>query len=394
MADPSPSLDIDPALLGERVRAALGRPRATLTSWTTEPLEYPNFSFGARAVHRVSGKARDGDLDVPWSMIVKAFALPPPEARAEANEIHSDYAYWKREPLAFESGLFDGMSGDLRAPDCYGVDWRGTGEAWVWLEELSDEPAGDWPIERYGLAARHLGAFNGAFLAAGQLPDDPWLASLRSVNEYWTVHPGTRSGLDVLRDPDRWAAAGTTRLGADGSIDGLRAVMQNREPLLRAIERLPQAVCHNDAMRSNLFATRAGGGTERTSAIDWALMGVGPIGGDVALLVAGSVMFLKVSAADVPDLDELAIDGYLRGLDDAGASVDEVAVRFASAACSVLRMTAIVGGWIQMALDPADAEWTADFWGRPIDELLAAWGPLLGHLERQASYALASPLRG
>lgn len=394
MPDPTPSLPIDPATLVDRVRAAIGRPRATLESWVVTPVEYPNFSGGARAVHRVSGVVRDGGSVVPWSMIVKAFELQPAEKEVEANDIPFGYAYWKREPLAFESRVFDGLSGGLRAPDCYGVDRPTTKSALVWLEELADESADAWSIERYGTAARHLGAFNGAYLAGAPLPDQPWLASAHSVNEYWTVHPDTSPRLDVLRDPDRWATIGTERLGADAEIGNLRAFLDQRSAMHEAIDRLPQVVCHNDAMRSNLFAARAPDGTDRTAAIDWALMGIGPVGGDVALLVAGSVMFFKAAAADLRELGEIAVAGYMRGLTDAGASIDEAAARFGYAACSVLRMTAIVGTWIQLALDPADADWAADFWGRPVADLLAAWGPLLGYLDGQAAYALASPLRG
>jgi hypothetical protein len=65
---------------------------------------------------------------------------------------------------------------------------------------------------------------------------------------------------------------------------------------------------------------------------------------------------------------------------------------FGYAACSVMRMIPLVAAWVQMALDPADADWAADFWGRPTERLLAAWAPLLGHLERQAALVLASPL--
>jgi hypothetical protein len=393
MTDPAGVLEIDPDALVERVRAALGRPRAELVSWDVAAVEYPNFSFGARAVHRVSGRARDGGADVPWSIIVKTFALPPPEAEAEANDIPSDYAYWKREPLAFDSGVLAGLTGGLRAPDCYGVDWRGDETAWVWLEELSDDLADAWPVERYGLAARHLGEFNGAYLAGRPLADDPWLASARSVAEYWTVHPANRQKLDTLRDPERWRACCAARLGADGEIDALRAFLDDRSAILDALDRLPQAFCHNDAMRSNLFATGSAAGVERTAAIDWALAGLGPVGGELALLVAGSVMFLKVPAVELGRLDEVAVAEYLRGLAEAGADVDEAVVRFGYAACSVLRMSAIVSAWLQMALDPADADWAADFWARPTEGLLAAWGPLLGFLERQASYALGCGLR-
>jgi hypothetical protein len=31
----------------------------------------------------------------------------------------------------------------------------------------------DWPLERYGLAARHLGQFNGRYLTGTPLPQHP-----------------------------------------------------------------------------------------------------------------------------------------------------------------------------------------------------------------------------
>src|SRR5919199_1631316 len=67
---------------------------------------------------------------------------------------------WEWQTLSYQSFL----PGPLRAPRVLGIDEDEAGAVWLWLEEVSDLYAHRWPIEQYGLAARHLGAFNGAYL--------------------------------------------------------------------------------------------------------------------------------------------------------------------------------------------------------------------------------------
>ena len=48
-------------------------------------------------------------------------------------------------------------------------EWR------IWLEDIQETPK-TWTVERHGIAARHLGQFNGAYLTGRPLPaEQPWL---------------------------------------------------------------------------------------------------------------------------------------------------------------------------------------------------------------------------
>jgi hypothetical protein len=46
----------------------------------------------------------------------------------------------------------------------------------MWLEEVLEQIGQQWPLEQYGVVARHLGQFNGAYLVDGLLPNWPWLS--------------------------------------------------------------------------------------------------------------------------------------------------------------------------------------------------------------------------
>ncbi|WII38179.1 hypothetical protein [Paenibacillus thiaminolyticus] len=66
-----------------------------------------------RAVPRRRNPAMAGRT-LPWSFVVK---LVIPSAAAEPGH----YSYWKREALAYQSGLLEELPG-IRAPRCYGVE--------------------------------------------------------------------------------------------------------------------------------------------------------------------------------------------------------------------------------------------------------------------------------
>jgi hypothetical protein len=388
--EPSGTLVLDRLRVEERVRAMLNRDDVVVPEWTVTPVAYPNFSSGARALHRIQGTANTAGEHAPWSMIIKVFERPTEGYEAGQADDPTTYAYWKREPLAFESGALAEITGAFRAPACFGVDWPTDHTAYVWLEELVERPAGEWSLERYGLAARHLGQFNGAYLAGHELPTAPWVASSRPVNEHWTIHPDIRESVETLRDPERWAACCHDRLsGID--VTSLRRFLDQHEAFLQSIQRLPQVFCHNDASRMNMFSVGGPGGPV-TAAIDWELAGIGPLGGELAMLVSGSLFFFRLPIDEMAALEQIAIDEYMRGLADAGARADEAVVRFGHAACAVLRMAAIAAAWLQLAVDPTTDHATT-FWARPTEELLANWEPILAFLDRKAAEALASPYR-
>jgi len=146
---------IDTAMLTPLVQRALGQPTIQVIEWDVQQI-HGGIGGGvfASAVYCLTGQGRDQDQTIPWSLILKTFSP------RDAADPRSPY-YPQREAEAYKSGWLDDLPGGLAAPACYGVVEYPDGETWVWLEQVVDDFGGRWPLERYGLAARHLGLFNG-----------------------------------------------------------------------------------------------------------------------------------------------------------------------------------------------------------------------------------------
>ena len=127
-------------------------------------------SFGDSVLYRWAGNAHDPEAGpssregFPWSIILKIVSR-----RAELDS-------GTREARAYQSGLLADLPGGMAAPRCLAVEEQAGHELWMWLEEVTDHMGQPWPLARYRLAARHLGRFNGAYLAGRPLPADPWLS--------------------------------------------------------------------------------------------------------------------------------------------------------------------------------------------------------------------------
>jgi hypothetical protein len=178
------------ARLAAIVRAALHDPSASVLAWRRETLRA---SLGAATggAHLFSGTARCRAGDLPWKAVRKLLRPPRGTRHDRGARDPAHFAYWRREALAYDSGLLAGLPDGLAAPRCLGVedadapDARdaGSGPAgqhgeavWLWLEAVTDRYGGWWPAERTLLAARHLGAFGGAYAAGRRaLPAAPWL---------------------------------------------------------------------------------------------------------------------------------------------------------------------------------------------------------------------------
>src|SRR6185295_3536794 len=79
----------------------------------------------------------------------------------------------------------------LAAPRCFGVVEQARDEVWLWLEAIVDEEP-MWSLDRYGLAARHLGQFNGAYLVERAVPHHAWLAREQRRKRLALAEPGIR----------------------------------------------------------------------------------------------------------------------------------------------------------------------------------------------------------
>jgi hypothetical protein len=198
----------------------------------------------------------------------------------------------------------------------------------VWLEDIV-ETARPWPLSRYGLAARHLGIFNGRFLVDRPLPPYSWLSSrlLRSyLNEYeaeWVLVADLHDSPLARRG---WPA---------DQLDRMRRQWDAREELLAAEAWLPRTLCQGDTSDVNLLARKTASGSEQTVAVDWVFTGVGPIGQDLASLLRSALG--PNDPGDLPTFDQTLFAGYLDGLRVAGWKGDQRLARLGFCVAASLR---------------------------------------------------------
>ena len=102
---------LDQATLTPLVRQALGSDSLVPLDWQVAP----HGGGAGQCVYRFAGSAQDQGQTVPWSLILKAVRAPEGEVDPSAS------SYWKREMLAYQSGLLADLPAGLAAPRCFGV---------------------------------------------------------------------------------------------------------------------------------------------------------------------------------------------------------------------------------------------------------------------------------
>jgi hypothetical protein len=315
----SPEQEVDQVYLTDLVRKALDRPALEVSVWKAQQL-HGGLEWDS-ALFRFQGEAKDAGESIPWSLVLKA--VKPTEKAGSPGGIW----YWKREVLAYQSGLLHRLpGGNVTAPACHGVSERPDGSIWLWMEDMKDDIANPWPLEHYGVVARHLGQFNGAYLTGQAYPSEPW------VTHNW-LHMYVKNAAKMIefirRDPYHPVVM---NMFPGNTLAQVLAIWEENEQILEVLEKLPQVFCHQDAFRRNLFA-RGG----KTFAIDWGYMGVAPLGAELVALVAGSLGFFEIPAERVKELDRICFEGYLQGLREAGWSGDPKLVRRGYAVSLMLR---------------------------------------------------------
>ena len=311
-------------IVGAGVRAA------RITSH--DVVEYDPYLAG-RGVERVGGVAEaDSGVRTAWTAIVKRTRGPGIRAA-------------RRELAAYRMGLADPHMGHgLRAPMLLAAD-EGRDHVEIWLEELRDEHAGEWPLERFGVGARQIAAFD-AWAATRPIPDD------FDSEDAWAERHGqperVEEALEKLgRLRHAGGAASVMELVDDDGFRRTESLIASTDERIARLATYPQTPLHHDLVRSNLFALADGS----TAAIDWENVGRGPLGVDLAPLVVGSVRRGEASGDDLLRLERLVLDGYLDGLRRAGID-READVRQAYRLALGLRWHVVIGA-IGSALDPS-----------------------------------------
>lgn len=350
--------DIDARVLREPVSAALGSEVAEVVGWKGSAIMGGVAGgIGESAVYRFQGQARVAGRLLPWRTILKILRDPGVDRPSNAD--------WMREADAYRSGLFDDLPEGLAAPRCFGIEELPNRSCWLWLEDVAEEIP-KWPITRYRLAARHLGRFSGSFLSGKRAPTWSWLSPNFIRQDLAGVITEQERLQDSLSRP-------LMRQFFPGD-SGQRAlrVLAERDEYLAALDDLPQTICHFDAFRRNMMA-RLRHGQDETVLIDWAFVGRGPIGAELASLVWASLAMVEVKSSDAASLGQTALAGFLEGLSDVGWNGDERLVRLGYAASIALRRLGTYGHALRAILDESLHPSFEQIAGVPIAECADQW---------------------
>jgi len=180
---------IDNNRLTPVVRQVVHRETLQLQDWRVTQLGGNAGNPVSLGLYRFEGNGMDGDEPVAWSVILKILQSPANVGwqNMGEGEDQTHWNYWKRELYVYQSGLLEVLPEGMAAPRCYGVEELPGNMALMWLEDIRDSMDSAWPLERYALAARHLGRLNGMFTSDHSIPAIPWLSLDR--NRQWVTPP-------------------------------------------------------------------------------------------------------------------------------------------------------------------------------------------------------------
>ena len=279
------------------VRRVLDEPTAEVVDWHAEGRQ------GGHRVQALAGTARVGEEIRSWYVVRKD--VPGP-GDAE-SQLHS-------------SGVLADLPPGVRAPRCFGVEQTADGTVRLWLEHVHEDGDPHWSLDRWALAARHLGRFNGAYLAGRELPPAPSASPLRAILD--------RHAQLVTRIAAAPEDPAVRHWWPQPVVDAIVRLWEQRHAFCDALDRLPRTFCHGDAIRRNLLFQG-----DDLVAIDWEFAGLYAPGEEVGQTLSVAAAFFDWEPAELPALDEALFEAYLDGL----GNHDRRQLRFAYCAHAALR---------------------------------------------------------
>jgi hypothetical protein len=365
---------IDGKVLTPLVRKLFGSDAVEVLNWQIYPIQFGIINPITVGIFRFKGTAQHHNTPMPWSMVLKILQSPemfPEEVRLGQNSLFN----MQRELSVYHSDLSTALPECIVMPRFFGMIEQPDNTAWLWIEDIQDffpSPPG-WPVERYALAGRHLGIFNGRYLTKLPLPDYPWLSRgfLRTGIPFLMNFVGINS---MLLDSAIWENPFVRCAYPKPVAERFLNLVAKSTLLVGMVERLPQVLCHLDVNCGNLFSRHNKNGYDQTVIIDWSFCGINAVGVELGQLIWGSIPS-RFSISEITRLEGMVYENYLAGLREAGWNGDKTIVRFGYLTQAFCNLGIFRMYWnLNLALDPTRQALLEQVQHRPITEILEEEG--------------------
>ncbi|WP_430782253.1 phosphotransferase [Actinoplanes sp. G11-F43] len=324
--------------------------------------------MGEQLTHNTSNEVTGGVWRIGWGdgTAIRKIVTPRRAGAAPhlaASDDPGHFNYWRREPLAYSSGLAASAyaAGGVLAPALLELTDNPDGSVTMILEDVPGTAGTSFGPEQLGAFAYAIGAGQSGW-AANPRPA-AWLAR-NFLRDYSLGQP-------VPDDVD-WAHPAALAAWPDRLRAGMRRLWDRRHEILDAADALPRTLCHHDVWPMNLIGSGRG-----PVLFDWAFTGPGAIGEDAANLALDTFWD---GLADVTLLEPVlaaVTDGYARGMSEVASPAEITQAIHVTGAAKYFwlapRMLAMA------ATRPAGTgydtrDWTSMFAGRtPMFQLIVDW---------------------
>lgn len=302
----------------------------TLVDVSVTEVPYDLAALTTAGRYWVRGTAVADGEDEPWpfTLFVKhvqawtrspLFAVVPEELR----ELAAAGVPWRTEALVYRSDLGERLPAGLRMPTCLGVFDLDELSAAIWLEKVPAVPV-TWDADRFRRAAHLL----------GRLAASPRMVERAGIGGHpFTIRTyleGRLAGivLPMLREDRVWRHPLVEEAFDDDLRSRLLRAADSAPAYVEELMALPPYTSHGDACPNNLLVVE---GYDGFVLIDFAFLGLKPLGFDLGQLLVGDVQNGRLPASALGWIEDAIVPAYAEGVRAEGVDVTEAALRRAHA---------------------------------------------------------------
>ena len=267
----------------------------------------------------------------------------------------SHWNYCRREAQLYAQGTVRSEMGGVSAPHCYGV-FDEPSRLLIWLEYIAGQQDHQWSDTQVREVAFALGRFNGYGC------NNPLIHEAKTASQQWLRSYVQSNSSFIAQIPQLKAHPLVGKALETDLLPEYLNFCAERMLWLARLESLPQTFCHLDIHRGNVAIQTAPDNQHRIVAIDWSFSGIASIGQELGPLIH--------SNRRMPDIHEMAVDAYIRGLQAAGYRDNADCVWWSAAISAALTYcVAQVGLLINSLLDEREHPALVEGFGVPIEKI-------------------------